>query len=267
MKASPVFRSGAAPAVAPATLYPLADIHPVGILGGMGPAAGVDFIRLFLGACESFLRERDVPIADQSFPEHWLAQIPVVDRSRALLDEDAPQPLEELERALSQLTAVGACAVAIACNTAHAWHEVLQSNCKDVELLHIARETAARLRDDGVDVAVLLATQGTYRTRLYQDAFDACGIRCILPSPQEQQTLMEGIFNGVKAGRLDLARELFGGVGRALYRRHGALPMVMACTEIPLALPFVEEARDWTLIDPADVLAHALVLRAYGVEK
>ena len=29
----------------------------VGILAGMGPAAGVDFVRLFVGACEAWLRE------------------------------------------------------------------------------------------------------------------------------------------------------------------------------------------------------------------
>ena len=57
----------------------------VGILAGMGPAAGVDFARLFLQSCDACLLERGQPINDQAYPEHWLAQVPIVDRTRALL--------------------------------------------------------------------------------------------------------------------------------------------------------------------------------------
>lgn len=93
---------------------------------------------------------------------------------------------------------------------------------------------------------------------LYQAAFGDSRIRCVLPLPEEQRAHMEGIYEGVKAGRVEIARERFGSVGRALHRRHGGLPVVMVRTEIPLALPFVDEAREWTLVDPADVLALAL---------
>ena len=239
--------------------------HPVGILGGMGPAAGVDFVRLFLSACERCLREHGTPIVDQAFPEHWLAQIPVVDRSRALLDPNAPQPLEGMALAIGRLARLGARTVAVACNTAHAWQATLQREQPDVELLHIARETAAHLRLCGVTSAMLLATEGTYRMALYQDAFDAYEIRCVLPSARERGALMEGIYDGVKAGRLELARERFAAVGRVLHEQHGDLPMVMACTEIPLAMPFIDEAREWRLVDPAEVLALALARRAYGL--
>ena len=54
---------------------------PVGILGGMGPAAGADFARLFVEACARLLAERGQPVHDQAFPAHWLAQLPVPDRS------------------------------------------------------------------------------------------------------------------------------------------------------------------------------------------
>ncbi|CAN7256024.1 amino acid racemase [Trinickia sp. LjRoot230] len=231
----------------------------------MGPAAGLDFVRLFLSACERCLREHGTPIADQAFPEHWLAQIPVADRSLALLDPNAPQPLEGMSRAIGRLVGLGARTVAVACNTAHAWQATLQRAQPDVELLHIAKETAAHLRASDVNSAMLLATEGTYRMALYQQAFEAYEIGCVLPSVREREALMEGIYDGVKAGRLELARERFAAVGRVLHERHGDLPMVMACTEIPLAMPFVDEARQWMLVDPAEVLALALARRAYGL--
>jgi aspartate/glutamate racemase len=42
--------------------------HVVGILGGMGPAAGSDFSRLFVNACEAVLVARGEPVTDQAFP-------------------------------------------------------------------------------------------------------------------------------------------------------------------------------------------------------
>src|SRR6218665_804024 len=83
----------------------------VGILGGMGPAAGAGFVRVFLqgpggprggrwgrgggGVLVGFLgragaqqmRARGEPVRDQSFPEHWLAQVPVPDRTGALVSD------------------------------------------------------------------------------------------------------------------------------------------------------------------------------------
>ena len=52
--------------------------HPptrrIGILGGMGPAAGAELARLFVQACEDLLALRGEPIRDQVFPEHVLLQ-------------------------------------------------------------------------------------------------------------------------------------------------------------------------------------------------
>ena len=54
----------------------------VGILGGMGPAAGADFVRLFVQACTDFMQQHGWAVCDQSFPTHWLAQVPVPDRTK-----------------------------------------------------------------------------------------------------------------------------------------------------------------------------------------
>ena len=74
---------------------------------------------------------------------------------------------------------------------------------------------------------------------------------------------MEGIYRGVKANNLLLAQARFGDVAQALVRRHPGCTLVMGCTEIPLALPQAPQARGLSLLDPADVLARALVRRAY----
>ena len=237
----------------------------VGILGGMGPAAGADFVRLFVEACAALLRSHGDVVRDQSFPEHWLAQVPVPDRSGAIESAQlgAHQPLEPMLQALGRLAALGSRAVAIACNTAHAWHETLQQRFPQIEVLHVAREVAAHLAARGVQGAALMATEGTYRIGLYEQAMARAGIACHLPREDERRLLMRGIYEGVKAGDMVLAGQCFSRVALQLAQRHGPVAIVMGCTEIPLGLQGAAEVERLDLLDPAQVLASALASRAY----
>lgn len=238
----------------------------VGILGGMGPAAGADFARLFVQACTDEMHAMQIPVSDQRFPEHWLAQVPVPDRTTAL-ELPGPgghQPLEPMLQALGKLAALGAKTVAVACNTAHAWHGELQGMFPQLEVLHVAREVAKALSQKGVHDIGLLATDGTYRAGLYEKALRDEGLTCHIPLAVERERLMRGIYQGVKMGDLPLARECFQSVASALAKRHGLTTLIMGCTEIPLALKEVPGIQDMELWDPAKLLARALAQRAYA---
>jgi aspartate racemase len=238
----------------------------VGILGGMGPAAGADFVRLFVAACARHMRAHGEAVHDQAFPEHWLAQVPVPDRSDALESAatlGAHQPLEPMLQALGRLAALGSRAVAIACNTAHAWHATLQERFPQVDVLHVAREVSLHLAAQGVNDVALMATEGTYRVRLYEQALADAGLSCHLPLADERHLLMRGIYEGVKAGDMALAEQCFSQVALQLVDRHGPVALVMGCTEIPLGLQGSVAVRGLRLVDPAEVLANALAARAY----
>lgn len=237
----------------------------VGILGGMGPAAGADFVRLFVEACAAQMRARGVPVRDQSFPEHWLAQVPVPDRTQALgaPENGAHQPLEPMLQALGRLAALGSQAVAIACNTAHAWHAKLQERFPQVELLHMAREVARHLAAQGGGNVALMATEGTYRVRLYEQALAEAGLECHVPLAEERRIITRGIFDGVKAGNMPLAEACFSQVALRLAERHGPVTIIMGCTEVPLGLQGSAAVAGLSLVDPAQVLADALARRAY----
>lgn len=239
----------------------------VGILGGMGPAAGADFVRLFVQECTRRMQRSGQTVRDQNFPEHWLAQVPVPDRSHALQDEQsgAHQPLELMLQALGRLAALGVRSVAIACNTAHAWHAPLQQRFPQLEVLHMAHECAKHLAEQGVHRAALMATQGTYRVGLYEQALQEFGVQCYMPLAAERERIMQGIYQGVKAGNLQLAQQCFTQVADSLVQRHGALHLVLGCTEIPLALQQVHCLSADQLLDPAQVLAQALAQRAYAI--
>lgn len=237
----------------------------VGILGGMGPAAGADFVRLFVRACTVYMQANQHEIRDQAFPEHWLAQLPIPDRTQALRDDPLGPagPAPWMLQGVGRLAALGVSSVAVACNTAHVWHGQLQAQFPQLAILHMAEETAHHLHTQGARQALVLATEGTYRTGLYDTALRAYGIKPVIPNAQGIARLMQGIYEGVKQGNTALAERCFGEVLQQTLTHHSSTPVIMGCTEIPLALPSAPQAQGVDLVDPAWILAQALARRAY----
>src|SRR5256885_16345228 len=81
-------------------------------------------------------------------------------------------------------------------------------------VLHIARQAALHLQAGGAQQAIVLATQGTYDSGLYDAALAECGITALQPDAQGRARLMQGIYDGVKQGDMDLAARCFE-IGRA----------------------------------------------------
>ncbi|MES2183399.1 MAG: amino acid racemase [Pseudomonadota bacterium] len=239
----------------------------VGLFGGMGPAAGVDLLQRFVQACADLMAASGTEVKDQNYPFHYLAQAPVPDRTQALLgtEEQRTAVMAALCAELDRFRLLQVSAVAIACNTAHAWHAALQARYPAIELVHIAGETAKAAAKLGVKSVVLLATKGTYANGIYQPFFEQAGITCHIPADAEKDSLMKGIYQGVKAGDFAMGTQEFGAVASAMCQRTGCGAVVMGCTEIPLALQQQSVGDQVRLIDPTTVLAQALARRAYGV--
>jgi aspartate racemase len=234
----------------------------VGILGGMGPAAGAHFLELFVQACAQRLRAQGVPVTDQAFPEHWLVQAPLPDRSAALREGGFSALADQLCGMAGRLVQAGAQHLAIACNTAHAWHGAIQARFPSLQVLHIAEEAGRALRARGAGRVGLLATRGTVQSGLYEAPLGRNGLVLLGPKEGEQDDLMRGIYQGVKAGRLDLAHECFQHVACAMADRHRLDALVLGCTEIPLVLRGLPERPGVQLLDATQVLAAALAARA-----
>lgn len=236
----------------------------VGILGGMGPSAGAAFAATFVRACTDRLNDLGVAVADQAYPEHWLVQTPIADRMTALLASDGSYaaPLQGMTVAMTKMSMLGVRTVAIACNTAHAWHGDLQSLFPNLEVLHIVRELIQELNVSGVRCVGLLATEGTYAMGLYAKELALGGIECVIPTAQERAVLTEGIYAGVKSNRLDQATACFTQVANALCVRERVQTLILGCTEIPLGLQTLPSQPDVRLINPAEALARTLARRA-----
>ncbi|MBP6903219.1 MAG: aspartate/glutamate racemase family protein [Burkholderiaceae bacterium] len=196
----------------------------IGVLGGMGPAATVDFMAKLLQLTPATCDQEHVPVVVANLP-----QIP--DRSRHILGGGA-DPLPALLDGMDLLNRAGSGLNLITCNTAHHWHEPLARRSR-APLLHIAEASLAALPPHGTAPVALFATRGTLASGFYQRIAAAQGRLLRLPEPAVQPRI-DACIQAVKAGDLaagsaHLARAL------AAMREQGLAAVILACTELPIA--------------------------------
>ncbi|WP_414440878.1 aspartate/glutamate racemase family protein [Burkholderia sp. 22PA0106] len=233
----------------------------IGVVGGVGPAATVDFLAKLVG---------NTPAArDQDHLKVIVEQNPQIPDRTAHLIGDGPDPTVSLYATCKRLEQGGANLVAIPCNTAHAFVERIQPRLS-IPIVNMLSVTAQYLRErfPSLREVGVLATSGTLTSGVYGDALAAQGLAQIAPPPELQARVMAAIYGerGVKAGltegacRDDIDAALDGLV------RMGARVVLLGCTELPLLLPAGERQSAAgacvTLVDPTDVLARACVAAA-----
>lgn len=232
------------------TQSPIPAPRPVGILGGMGPAATIDLQYKILTATPARNDQEHIPTVVWNLP-----QLP--DRLAAILG-NGPSPLPHLIHAARSLESVGATAIAMPCNTAHHWAEELAASVH-IPLLHIAdavlNDVPAGTRRIG-----LLSTPATMQAGFYQRRFDLRGIATLLPDEESTVLLMSAI-RAVKAGHIEESRPPFLAVAQSLLDR-GADTLLLACTELPLISPGT--AIEAQCVDPTAALAHACIRHAFA---
>lgn len=218
----------------------------LGVIGGLGPMASAYFLELLVRMTEASRDQDHLDVILFSRPS-------VPDRTAAILGKgESPVPL--MAQAARELEKLGACCIAVPCITSHYFFGELEK-AVSIPFLHLVRETAAHLKENGVKKAGILATSGTVSTGLFQRELEALGIAWAVPPAAEQEKVMHLIYDNVKAGK-PAELPLFDQVSAGL-RREGAECMILGCTELSLIKR--DNALGAGYLDALDVLAKASV--------
>jgi aspartate racemase len=251
----------------------------IGIVGGMGPHAHMEFERRLLAAIER-------PASDQDYPEWVVSSVPQTpDRTLALL-EGGPSPVPWMLRSLERLASCADFAV-VTCITAHAFLDEVRARVRlpILDIVELTLMEAARRFGPTARVGIL-ATTGALRGDVYRRAADrtAPGLRLVSlldladGDALQEELLMRPVYGPLAEGRREPGGIKSGGdvdprtgsrhrdtLAAAVHRlaAAGAVCVVTGCTEVPLALG--REPVDGTpLLDPLDLAAHAAVRIARG---
>ena len=228
----------------------------IGVVGGVGPAATVDFLDKIVSNTQSSRDQDHVKILVEQNP-----QIP--DRTENLIGQGT-DPTIALYSTSKKLEHGGADIIAIPCNTAHAYVERIQRHL-DIPIVSILTETTEHILKEhpGVQRVGILATNGTIGSGLYQNSLKQAGLEPVVPDQEFQALVMESIYgpNGVKAGYTEgeCREQLLKAIQHVLLK--GADAVILGCTELPLIAPDPSESNAIAL-DPTLILAKRCVALA-----
>jgi aspartate racemase len=220
----------------------------LGVLGGMGPAATVEF----LARLQAY-----TPAEKDQDHIRVIADINPKAPDRNTPGSQAGGTLAEMAGALR---GAGAEVLAMPCNTAHQHADLIQraSGLPLIDMIDLGAEAASRAGAMRVGV---LGTRGA--TKLYREYLAARAMGLVTLPPERQEQFMVTLYR-IKAGDLgdDVSREM-AGHAEAL-KAMGAEVLIAGCTELPLVLDEDDVSLD--LIDPGDLLARRCVAVCLGWE-
>ncbi|MNK75498.1 Aspartate racemase [compost metagenome] len=226
----------------------------LGIVGGVGPAATVDFMGKVVAHTSAGRDQEHIKMVVEQNP-----QIP--DRTANLLNDET-DPTMAMYATCKRLESAGANAIAIPCNTAHAFVERIQAHLR-VPIVNMLTETVeAIVQRYGAGKTVgLLATSGTIKSQVYHEAARRAGLQIIIPGADYQMLVMESIYgdHGIKAGFTSgICKDQLLTAAEHLCEL-GADVLILGCTELPLVLEhsesFVIKKHEVALVDPTTILA------------
>ena len=237
----------------------------LGIIGGMGPLAGVDLATKLIEQCNGVCDQDHVPFVLASVPSDTTC------RSSFLAGDISISPAKGIVSALAQLAASGVDIVGIPCNTSHAapiFDDVkaqLDQKELPLQLLHIVDEVVKHLKQYHPDIhrVGVLGTIGTQRSQLYQAILQSAGYDAVELPEQQLLQLHDAIHDpnyGIKSIALPPTDKAVNTVEKAIEQlyQQGAQVIILACSELPIAIKY-KRYKDVYIVDATLVLARAML--------
>ena len=226
----------------------------VGVLGGMGPAATLDFFARVLARTDATRDQDHIRLIIDNNPQ-------VPNRNEAIAG-NGPSPGPMLAAMAQGLKRAGAELLVMPCNAAHAFlSDIAQAT--DLPVISIIDVTvdATLARIPGARSVGLLAADGCINAGLYQAAFGAHGIATLVPDAATRVRFMAALTRIKQGDTGASAKADMRAVAEALIAQ-GANAIIAGCTEVPIVLDERDVAAP--LINSTDCLAAATVAAARG---
>lgn len=234
----------------------------IGILGGMGPAAGIELARILTEETEARNDQDHLPFVLLSVPN-------IPDRSGYLLGQQPHNPAKVISQLILKFEACGVTEVGVACNTCHApsiYDQLVQlGRTRGISFHHIIRSTAEEIASlKTIRQVGVMGTKGCLKLGLYQKELERVGLQAIAPdeytvAPLIHQAIYDPVW-GIKANPYKIGGEplvILEHVARELGRK-GAEAIILGCTELPLAVKS-QTLSQISVIDPLRSLARSLI--------
>lgn len=221
----------------------------VGVLGGLGPEATLDFFSKVL--------QRTPANNDQEHLRLIIDNNPKVPNRNEAIAGRGPSPGPALAAMARGLEQAGADFLVMVCNAAHAYQHDIQA-AVSVPFVSIIEETVRVTleRQPKVRRVGVLAADACLEAYLYQEAFAREGVEVLHPRREPQANFMQLLYRIKSGDKREEIRSCMRDLALNLIRE-GAEVMVAGCTEVPLVLH--EGLLPCSLVSSTDVLVDATI--------
>jgi aspartate racemase len=215
----------------------------IGVIGGVGPYAGLDFFKNIL--------DNTISSRDQDHVSAVLLSCPALisDRTEFLLGNETENPAFAMFECAKRLYGIGVKYASVACNTAHSkriftpFLDMVHEELPDLVIVNMLETCMLHIKNNmpGIKRIGYLATKGTYMSGVYREYLAGGDLSLMEPETQGQERIHEAIYSkgfGIKIhsdpvhakARSVLLYETFKLLDR------GAEAVILGCTELPLAV-------------------------------
>ena len=224
----------------------------IGILGGLGPLATVEFMRRIMAL---------TPIAAEEDHLHLIVDCnPKVPSINNAALTGGTEPLPHLVAGLQRLEQAGADLLVMVCNAAHMFEPQLRT-AANIPFISMVESTAQMLVETypKLECVGVLATDGCLEARIYQRELARRGIHAVQLDGAHLAAFMAAIAR-IKAGQLDSPSKQMLLASIASLTEAGAQAIILGCSEVGLLVS--QGDCEPPLLDPTECLAAATVRAA-----
>jgi aspartate racemase len=240
----------------------------IGILGGMGTQAGLDFCNklaiLYRGKIDQdyplFLlyNKSNIPGRPESIGIHTGKLSNKTNNNKSKKKYELV--LKSLVNGCKLLKKSKCKFIVIPCNTAHYWYDDLKNKIK-LPIINMPKEvfTYAKKKCKKNSSIGLLATEGTLKTGVYNKFFDK-DYNLVFPNKSIQNSSVNKAIKLVKMGKVKLANKVIKSAIDYLIKKK-CKKIILGCTELPIAIfafkSFKTIKSSKIFLDPNLILANA----------
>jgi aspartate racemase len=216
----------------------------IGILAGMGPRSTSPFIDLVINECQKQYNAK----YDEDFPHIIIYSLPTPFFIDKPIDDNKMK--KTLIEGLKKLQSFGVDYIAMPCNTAHAYFDVLKKSIK-IPLLNMVDETLKNIKSNKNKIT-LFATPTTIESKVYQKEMNKLKLNFVFKDDWQKQ--INTIIKNVKSGNTKKANLLWAKLLN-LVEKEKVKTIIIACTE----LSNLNKPKGFTFIDSSECLAKVTI--------
>ena len=237
----------------------------IGIVGGMGPYAGLDLARKIFDLTQAKKDQDHVPLTLISNPER------IEDRTEFILGKTEINPGIEISKIIKQLVDQGAKVIGMPCNTAHSEKIIteVKNLPKNVQFINMISEVVKCIQKkySRAKRIGLLATSGTISSEVYKDEIESNDLSIVLLSEEDQKKLIDdAIYNekiGIKSNsnpvHSDAKMKISLAIKKLITKKSDII--ILGCSELPLAIKS-KSYNSIPLLDSTEILASSLLKKS-----